>query len=86
MTDRFEIGFLIDHDINQRIEIMALTEADILSTEAAEIGEKGVILCQVHVYEHDRAAIIGRFINNECALEVAAVMEKHGYKTAVDRG
>ena len=82
--DRFEIEFKIDPDKNYGYELTALNLANELCIEAAENNEKGVILCQVHVYEHDRAEIIGRFIKKECALEITSVMKKYGYETSVD--
>ena len=78
--DRFEIGFMINHELNPNHEILSIRLADQLATEAASRGEKGVILCQVFLSDYsDNACVKGRFIKYEAALEIAKILKKYGY-------
>lgn len=82
--DRFEINFTIDPELNYQYEIDSLLLADKMVIEAAETGKKGVMFSQVYVSSTlKKACVTGRFISYEASLEIAKVMEKHGYETDV---
>ena len=73
MSERFEIKFKIDREINTPEDIALLISEDAKATDACDCGAKGVVLCQVYLYENGRAEIVGKFVDYDVASKLVKI-------------
>ena len=76
MTERFEIKFKIDPELNTPADIALLISEDAKAKDACDCDAKGVLICQVYVYEEGRAEIVGKFVNQDVAEKIVKLTLK----------